>query len=658
MPALPGVPSLPSSGAPPSLRLPPWYAGGRRGDPTDPHMSVLTLSEITKSYGPLDLLRGVSFFVGPGRRAGLVGPNGAGKSTLLRIVLGEVEPDSGSMTLQPGAIVGMLAQEPCFGEETAVIGAAERPTPELQALWRDLTELEAAGLEAEADLHRHDELHHRFQALGGYECAHRARGILAGLGFPESTWSRSIDALSGGERTRLALAQLLVRQPDLLLLDEPTNHIDWETCEWLQGYLSDYPGAALVVSHDRFFLDRVVQEVIDLSEGRTRTYSGNYSAYRTKKEREIEQAQAAAGKRAEEIERQQAVIQRLRSHRKFDSMHARERVLERLESEQAAAPVPVQPRRSLRIHHRESARSGREVLVADRVTHGYGERKLFSGLNLVLERGERLAVVGPNGAGKTTLLRILAGELTPLQGAVRYGFRVQPAYFSQDQSDLEPAATVWETLWDTGAVTEQEGRQALHQFLFMGAALDRQVGDLSGGERTRLALCRALVTCPNLLLLDEPTNHLDLPAREAVERALCAYNGAVVVVSHDRYLLDAVATRVIEIREGKTLVVDGGYSRYRELVAPRRAPTPTPPARPGASRRRPAPPSRRLPRLEQEIAELEAQQRELERSLVSMDSWRPGAQTSKLTAEYEGLAERLAGLYREWEEVAAAVEAA
>lgn len=618
-------------------------------------MSLVTLTDISKSYGNQDVLQGVSFFVAPGSKTGLVGPNGAGKTTILRLILGEETPDAGRVTLQPNARVALLSQEPLIGDARAVLEAAQRPTTELQQVWSRMTALEAEALHDDDALHEHDELHQRYQDLGGYECETRAREVLAGLGFTEAEWSRPVSVLSGGERTRLALVQILVLQPDLLLLDEPTNHVDWAACEWLQEYLRRYPGAALIVSHDRYFLDEVAEEIVELERGRARTYRGNYSAYSKKKAAEREQLEETYRRQQEEIARQQEVIQRFRSHRNFSGMHSRERVLDKLQAERIEKP---RDERKLKVRPGEVARTGQEVLIARGVAHGFGGRTLFRGLTFTLERGERLAIIGPNGAGKTTLLKALADELAPAEGAVSYGYRVRPAYFAQDLSSLDPDATVWETLWETGELDQHQAMQALHQFLFIGDAISKQVADLSGGERTRLALCCMLVSRPNLLLLDEPTNHLDIPSREAVERALRNYGGAIVTVSHDRYFLEAVATRLLELRPVGHRFFDGSYRRYRETF-PSRAVT-TPPkkasAAPAPARSRAVSPSKRLPKLEAEIAQAEARLKEITAALGDAATWKDSKDSAALSAEYEALTAAIERLYAEWAELAELVE--
>jgi len=618
---------------------------------------LITFSEVHKSYGNQDVLDGVSFFVSPGAKVGLIGANGTGKTTVLRLISGADVPDAGRISIQPNTIVGLLDQEPLLGDARTVLEAAQRPSVDLQEVWARLTQLEAAHLEDEASIHLHDELHHRYQDLGGYDCENRAKEVLAGLGFVESSWDRPVEVLSGGERTRLAMVQLLVRQPDLLLLDEPTNHVDWEASEWLQEYVRRYPGAALIVSHDRYFLDDVTQEIVELERGITRTYQGNYTAYSKKKALEREQAEENFRRQQEEIARQQAVIQRLRSHRKFDSMHSRERTLEKLQ--QDVREKPREANRTMKIRAGEVKNTGREVLAGRGLEHRFGDRVLYRGLDLDLERGERLAIIGPNGAGKTTLLKDLAGIQQPTAGTISYGYRVQPAYFAQDLSALDPEATVYETLWDTGAVDNTQVLQVLHQFLFAGDAVNKQVADLSGGERTRLALCKLLVMKPNLLLLDEPTNHLDIASREAVERVLRTYPGAVVVVSHDRYFLEAVATRLLEIRPRGIRSFDGSYARYREQILPQPAPVsrPAQKTKPGASppptgRPRSASPAKRLPKLESEIAVLEKRMTEVTELLGDASTWISDGDPAALSTEYEKLTASLEALYAEWAEVA------
>jgi ATP-binding cassette subfamily F protein 3 len=508
------------------------------------------------------------------------------------------------------------------------------------------------GTASEEELAAYDAAHARYEHLGGYDCETRAREVLAGLGFPTAAWEKPVAVLSGGERTRLALAQLLVLQPDLLLLDEPTNHVDWEACEWLQEYLARSPSAALIVSHDRYFLDRVVSEVVSLENGATRTHAGNYSAFVRKRaaERELEEERYRSAR--EEIARQEAILARLRSHRNFSAMHSREKVLQRL----GQPDRPAREAAAVRVMARDGRASGRVALTARSLSFAYGPRSLFGNLSFTLERGERLGIIGPNGAGKSTLLKVLAGELRPQAGDVTLGYQADLAYFAQDLGSLDPDATPFETIFAAGDLTLTQTFQVLHQFLFMGDAVEKQVGSLSGGERTRLALAQLLVRRPNVLLLDEPTNHLDIPSCEAVEAALNAFPGAILVAAHDRYFLERVPTRLLEIRPGLHRFFAGNYDRYRETVAPAAPAKPAPPRRPApAAARRPdrgAPsPAKRLRDLEKQIEAAETRMAELTALLADPETYRT-AGAAQLSTEYDTLAASIDPLYAEWSELA------
>ena len=620
-------------------------------------MALLTLTDVHKAYGAQDVLDGASFFINTGEKVALVGPNGSGKTTMLRMIVGRDRPDRGHASLQPGTRVVLLEQEPLVGDARTVLDAAQRPSPELQQAWAELTRFEAQmdaaqDGDAEAALEAYDHAHHRYQDLGGYECETRAKEVLGGLGFAEAAWEKPVSVLSGGEKTRLALTQVLVLQPDLLLLDEPTNHVDWEACEWLQEYLKRYPGAALIVSHDRFFLDQVVEKVVAVQQGQTRTYTGNYTQYARKWQQEQEQAQEEYERLQEEVKRQEAVVQRFRSQRNFSGMHSREKVVEKLRA--ATTDRPQRAPSGIRVNAKQAVQSGRVVLEARDLAFGYGERMLFRGVTFDMERGERLGIIGPNGAGKTTLLKVLAGRMPSQRGNVFLGHQAQLAYFAQDHSGMDPEATVWDTLWESADLTFTECYQRLHQMHFMGDAVWKPVSALSGGEKTRLALAMMLAQQPNVLLLDEPTNHLDIMSREAVEAALKNFPGAVIVVSHDRYFLDAVTTRMLEIRNGQHRLIDGGYGRYRHLIAP-----PPPPAvsKKAAAAPPPRPPQPRKEAqkqqrsLERKIETAETRMRELADLLANPDTYR-SPEAADISREYAEITAEVERLYEEWSAIA------
>src|SRR5947209_595668 len=539
-------------------------------------MALLTLADVHKEFVTQKVLDGVSFFVDTGRKVALIGANGSGKTTLLRMIAGLERPDSGSVSTLPGARVGYLPQDPLVEEEGTVFEAARLPSRELKEAWADLQRVEAelddadeAGLEALVEAH--GEAQHRFDALGGYGGEARAREVLGGLGFREADWEKPVRVLSGGEKTRLALTQILVLEPDLLLMDEPTNHLDLEACEWLQEYLLRYPGAALIVSHDRYFLDHVVTHVVELENRKAATYAGNYRAFAEKKA-QLRAIQAEHYRlQQREIERLEQVAKRLFSFRQFSSSRSKLKMIERMQK----IEKPAEATRGMRIHTTPALQSYQEVLELRGLSRRFGDKILFEGLTFALFRGERLGIIGPNGSGKTTLLKTVAGEGKPDAGQCVLGTNVRFRYFAQDLADLNPENTVLEELLESAELTIQECCDALGRFMLGGDALEKSVAVLSGGERCRLAMAKMFAERPNLLILDEPTNHLDIPTREALEDALQEYPGTILFASHDRYFLDAVATRILELRGGKARCFDGGYTRYREaLAAPARSAAP------------------------------------------------------------------------------------
>jgi ATP-binding cassette subfamily F protein 3 len=527
---------------------------------------VLRLHGISKSFGALQVLDDVTCAVGAGERVALVGPNGAGKSTLLDIALGTLPPDAGQRIPQPGLTIGYLPQDAgCVGERALwdeMLSAFPELTAASEGLRAVADTLAAAPPELAALVERQGTLQERFEQLDGYRVESQIAAVLAGLGFREDLRRQSVAAFSGGWQMRIALAKLLVRPPDLLLLDEPTNHLDLAAAEWLEEYLRAFHGGVLVVSHDRYFLDRVATRTLALERGRLLDYRGNYSYYLAERGRR-RQAQAAAHERQQRVlAEQRAFIERFRaSATRSTQAKSRERLLEK----QVPVEAPEPELDTIKLRFTECPPSDRATVALRGVTKGYGGRTVLADIALDLERGQRLGLVGPNGAGKSTLLRLLAGRERPDAGTLALGRGVVFGYHAQDQAEvLDEDATVLGELrrslpygW-----SEERLRSLLGRFLFTGDDVYKRIGVLSGGEKSRVSLARLLLVPCNLLLLDEPTNHLDVPSREALEAALRAYPGTVVVASHDRYFLERVVDRIGALDDGRLTVTLGTYSTW------------------------------------------------------------------------------------------------
>ncbi len=514
---------------------------------------------LAKSFGASEIFHDVSFEVRRGERAGLVGANGAGKTTLMRCLLGAEEADAGSVQLDDGAVIGYVEQQAAFGEGTLY--------EEFRRAFADVIELAERKRTLEGEIASADEekiaLYGRvvdaFERLGGYSFESRIRRVAFGLGFTEEDFLKDVRHFSGGQRTRICLAKALLREPDFLFLDEPTNHLDIKMIEWLEGFLADYAGGVLLISHDRFFLDRVATHILDLSGGTVTSYAGNYTYFQKVYAERQKSLLAAYEKQQEHIRRTEAFIRRYRAGVKAKQARGRESRLRRMER---IVLAPEKASFSYFAFH-PPAECAERVAELEDVTFSFSDRAVFSHLSLLVRRGDGIAVVGPNGAGKTTLLRVLLGELAAQAGRVKIGSRVKIGYFSQQHEGLHPENTlVGELNYDFG-IAEEEARKYLGAFLFYGDEVFRRIGDLSGGEQARLAFLKLMLTGANFLVLDEPTNHLDIPAREAVEEALMAFPGTFVVVSHDRYFLDKVANTTAELANGTLREYEGNYSYYR-----------------------------------------------------------------------------------------------
>lgn len=532
---------------------------------------MLRLEHISKIYSTGEVLKDVNWEVKPGDRIGLVGVNGAGKSTQLKIISGEVEPTSGEIIRPASLHIAYLTQEfevdpgrTVREEFWTVFVEANHVQQELSRVQR---QMESASMEELDELiHELDRLQRRFEALDGYGMESRIEKILPEMGFEAEDGDRLVSAFSGGWQMRMSLGKILLQAPDLLLLDEPTNHLDLETIEWLEVYLKGLTTPMVIVSHDREFLDRLCNQIVETERGVSTTYLGNYSAYLQQKA-EAQDAQLSAYERQQkELEKQQTFVDRFRaSATRSTQAKSREKQLEKVERIEA----PIAGVKTLRFQFPPAPRSGREVVIVENLVHTYGEKILFLDANLLIERGDRIAFLGPNGAGKSTLLHLMMGMEPVTDGSIKLGdHNVIPGYFEQNQAEaLDLNKTVMETIhdevpdWNNGEV-----RTLLGRFLFSNDTVFKAVSALSGGEKARLALAKMLLRPANLLILDEPTNHLDIPAKEMLEEALQNYDGTVILVSHDRYFISQVANKIVEIRDGELVLYRGDYHYYLDKI--------------------------------------------------------------------------------------------
>ena len=624
---------------------------------------MLRIEHLRKDYGGQRVLDDATLALKPGERAALVAPNGAGKSTLLKIIAGLEEADTGRVLLPSGLVVGYLAQD-------AGVQPGRSLHDEVLSAVSDLLELEDTMRAVEDDISaergdldalvaRHAELQEQFERRGGYAIEAEIGRVLSGLGFTDADRQRPTQEFSGGWQMRIALARLLLGRPDVLLLDEPTNHLDLAATEWLEEYVKSARATLLIVSHDRYFLDSVVQRVFELRQGRIETFpAGNYSAYRLERARRDEAQQDIAQRQQEEIERVEAYIRRYKEGNRATMAKSREKMLARLEAQRIDAP---RADRIVKFSFPACPPSGREAVTLSRVRRAYGDRVVLDEVSLVVERGERVALIGPNGAGKSTLLRLLSGRDRPTTGSASLGVGARPAYFAQDQAEhLDPGNTVFDEVyqaapasWDIQAVRDLLGR-----FLFSGEDQFKSVATLSGGERSRVALAKLLLRPNNLLLLDEPTNHLDIATRERLEDTLSGYTGTLIVATHDRYLVNRLATKVIEVADSGIHVYPGTYADYlraRAAAALISAAAETPPPRPRVPSAAEADPAARrrlaadLREAERAVTQAEERLRAVEALLSDPSSYSGdlaalAAEHGTLQAEVEALTARWAGL--------------
>lgn len=635
---------------------------------------VVSLENIYKSFGSAPILEDVGLLIEEGSRIGLIGVNGAGKTTLLRIILGELEPDSGTVSLAAGTRIGYLRQssthahaDTLYDELKSAFAPLLEMGEEIRALHTRLAQLPASGEEYAQAARRLSDLQSAFETGGGYEIDVKIDIVMAGMGFTGYDQSMAVDSLSGGERTRLALARLLLEEPDLLILDEPTNHLDFRTLQWLEEYLLKYKGAILVVTHDRYFLDNVTDKIAELEYGRLHTYKGGYSSYTIQKEQRLERAR-------KEYETQQREIAKLRDFaarniaRASTSGMAKSRLaaIERMEILEAPKTRP----KTARLHFAYDREPVKDVLlIEDLLLRAGGTgRELARCAQLHLRRGERVAVIGENGTGKSTFLKVVQGLLPAQYKRMQWGANVRASYYDQDNLQLHPEKTALSEVWDSFPnLREQDIRGLLATVLLVGDDVYKRIGELSGGERAKVALAKLSLARSNLLILDEPTNHLDLATKEIIDEALSGFTGTLLMVSHDRYLLTRVPTRIIEIAQNSMTSYEGGFAEYlkakslQEAAAAQAAPAPEQKSTPRQSYRskkdRSAQVARRqhLSRVEEDIALCEADIGRIEQELTLPQVMEDYQRLTQLSQELEQRRHDLTALMDEWVEASAAL---
>lgn len=530
---------------------------------------ILACQNISKAFGTNEILKNASFHIEEREKAALVGINGAGKSTLLKIIVGEMSADSGEVILSKGKTLGYLAQHQDLTGELTIYQEVLQAKQYLIDMENRLRELErqmkdADGEALEERMASYTKLSHTFELENGYAYRSEVVGVLKGLGFAEEEFDKKVSELSGGQKTRVALGRLLLTKPDVILLDEPTNHLDMESIAWLEGYLMNYSGAVLIVSHDRYFLDRVVTKIVEIDAGKVMSFEGNYSAYSQKKAMLREAAYHAWVNQQQEIRHQEEVIAKLKSFNREKSIRraeSREKMLEKIE----VLDKPTEVRSDMRIRLEPRITSGNDVLRVSHLSKSFPGQPLFSDLNFEIHRGERVAVIGNNGTGKTTILKILNGVVAPDQGQVELGTKVQIGYYDQEHQVLHMDKTIFQEISDAYPyLTNTEIRNVLAAFLFTEDDVFQPIHTLSGGERGRISLAKLMLSNANFLILDEPTNHLDIVSKEILEQALRDYTGTVLYVSHDRYFINQTATRILELTNQNLVNYIGNYDYYLE----------------------------------------------------------------------------------------------
>ncbi len=625
---------------------------------------ILALNNVSKAFGTDAILEKISFHIEEKEKVGIVGVNGAGKSTLFKIITGELSSDEGEVIMPKTATLGYFSQSLEIDSQNTVYDELKTVFEPVIAIERQLRDMEMqmsrlSGEEYDALMSRYSQLSHEMEDMEGYSYESRLRGVIKGLGFSDEEKEQPIHELSGGQKTRVALGKLLLLQPDILLLDEPTNHLDIESVQWLEEYLKGYKGALLIITHDRYFMDRVAGKIIEIENRKATVYFGNYTHYAEKKAADRKALMHRYINQQKEIKKQEEAIKTLKSFNREKSLkraRSKEKNLEKMERIEAPDALPD----TMRFAIKPKKESGNDVLSVNNVAMGFDGQTLFENISFDIKKGERAALIGPNGIGKTTLFRIILGRLDALKGECRLGANVVPGYYDQEQEDLNLDKTIFDEISDTyPELTITEIRNVLAAFVFTGDDVFKTISTLSGGEKGRVALAKIMLSNANFLILDEPTNHLDINSKEILEQALQSYEGTVLYISHDRYFINATADKIIELNSNRAVTYIGNYNYYMEKKADvKEAHTEDTPIETenkldwkkqkelqAQQRKR----ENTVKRLEKDIANTEEKIDELTALLEREDVYTDPIRSREVFEEKENLEERLMEMYEEWE---------
>lgn len=632
---------------------------------------ILSCQNISKAFGEEQILNNASFIIEDREKAAIVGINGAGKSTLLKIIMGQLTPDDGQVVSAKGKTIGYLAQHQDVDSEHTIYEELLTVKQDILNMEQQIRRLEeemnhAQGEVLENLLNTYTKLNHDFEAANGYAYKSELTGVLKGLGFTEEDYSRPVNTLSGGQKTRVSLGKLLLTKPDILLLDEPTNHLDMESIAWLETFLLNYNGAVVVVAHDRYFLNKIVTKIIEVDQGKVCTFSGNYSDYAQKKAMLRTAAYNAYVNQQREVKHQEEVIAKLRSFNREKSIkraESREKLLQKID----LIEKPVEINTQMKLMLEPDCISGNDVLSVSELSKSFPSLTLFDGISFEIKRGERVALIGNNGTGKTTILKIITGLLEADRGTIKTGANVHIGYYDQEHHVLHPEKTIFQEISDDYPdLNNTRIRNVLAAFLFTGDDVFKLIGDLSGGERGRVSLAKLMLSEANFLILDEPTNHLDMDSKEILENALNSYSGTVLYVSHDRYFINQTATRIIDLNQKQLVNYIGNYDYYlekKELLSPAAVSSDSSVSQTASEgktdwkqqkeeqankRKR----ENELKKTEEEISSIEDRITSIDEQMASPDVCTDVGKCMELQKEKDTLSERLEVLYEKWEELA------